>query len=133
MNITPSQTGYEHIMVFLAIQGAKEGIITSEYSGTMRLADYVAPEAFIKKCIDAWCLYALGTYPSPPAGELLFAIPTLATGDTDAKSKGYNPTEPNLMTLERARQSDEWAMSNGDSAYSEYEQSLGGNLQISLK
>ena len=37
------------------------------------------------------------------------------------------------MTLERARQSDEWAMSNGDSAYSEYEQSLGGNLQISLK
>lgn len=94
MNITPSQTGYEHIMVFLAIQGAKEGIITSEYSGTMRLADYVAPEAFIKKCIDAWCLYALGTYPSPPAGELLFTIPTPATGDTDAifadmLSKGY--------------------------------------------
>ncbi|AXC40441.1 hypothetical protein [Salmonella phage S115] len=84
MNITPSQTGYEHIMVFLAIQGAKEGIITSEYSGTMRLADYVAPEAFIKKCIDAWCLYALSTYPTPPAGELLFTVPTLAAGDTDA-------------------------------------------------
>ncbi|QIO03092.1 hypothetical protein HYQ35_gp084 [Salmonella phage barely] len=57
----------------------------------------------------------------------------LQTVYNDAKSKGYNPTEPNLMTLERARQSDEWAMSNGDSAYSEYEQSLGGNLQISLK
>ncbi|UGL60108.1 hypothetical protein [Salmonella phage vB_SenAc-pSC20] len=57
----------------------------------------------------------------------------LQTVYNDAKSKGYNPTVPNLMTLERARQSDEWAMSNGDSAYSEYEQSLGGNLQISLK
>ncbi|WBF04268.1 hypothetical protein [Salmonella phage PST-D24] len=57
----------------------------------------------------------------------------LQTVYNDAKSKGYNPTAPNLMTLERARQSDEWAMSNGDSAYSEYEQSLGGNLQISLK
>ncbi|AUG88264.1 hypothetical protein HYP55_gp121 [Salmonella phage Mutine] len=57
----------------------------------------------------------------------------LQTVYNDAKSKGYNPTEPNLMTLERARQSDEWAMSNGDSVYSEYEQSLGGNLQISLK
>ncbi|AXF41569.1 hypothetical protein LPST94_00007 [Salmonella phage vB_SalM-LPST94] len=57
----------------------------------------------------------------------------LQTVYNDAKSKGYNPTEPNLMTLERARQSDEWAVSNGDSAYSEYEQSLGGNLQISLK
>ncbi len=57
----------------------------------------------------------------------------LQTVYNDAKSKGYNPTVPNLMTLERARQSDEWAVSNGDSAYSEYEQSLGGNLQISLK
>uniref|UniRef100_A0AAU8GJU8 DUF7270 domain-containing protein n=1 Tax=Salmonella phage vB_STmST313_KE31 TaxID=3161181 RepID=A0AAU8GJU8_9CAUD len=94
MNITPSQTGYEHIMVFLAIQGAKEGIITSEYSGTMRLADYVAPEAFIKKCIDAWCLYALGTYPAPPEGELLFTVPNPAAGDTDSifadmLAKGY--------------------------------------------
>lgn len=94
MNITPSQTGYEHLMVFIAIQGAKEGIISSEYSGTMRLADYVAPEAFIKKCIDAWCLYALDTYPTPPAGELLFTVPTPAAGDTDAifadmLAKGY--------------------------------------------
>ncbi|AYJ73605.1 hypothetical protein PS5_50 [Salmonella phage PS5] len=94
MNITPSQTGYEHLMVFIAIQGAKEGIISSEYSGTMRLADYVAPEAFIKKCIDAWCLYAIGMYPTPPAGELLFTVPTPAAGDTDAifadmLAKGY--------------------------------------------
>lgn len=50
----------------------------------------------------------------------------------DAKSKGYNPTEPNLMTLARAQQSDEFAQSNGESAYSEYEQSLGGNLQIRI-
>ncbi|AGF89062.1 hypothetical protein Maynard_113 [Salmonella phage Maynard] len=57
----------------------------------------------------------------------------LQTVYNDAKAKGYNPTEPNLMTLDSARQSDEWAMSNGDSAYSEYEQSLGGNLQIRLK
>lgn len=50
----------------------------------------------------------------------------------DAKSKGYNPTEPNLMTLARAQQSDEWAASNGESAYSEYEQTLGGNMQIKI-
>lgn len=50
----------------------------------------------------------------------------------DAKSKGYNPTEPNLMTLARAQQSDEWSASNGESAYSEYEQSLGGNMQIKI-
>lgn len=50
----------------------------------------------------------------------------------DAKSKGYNPTEPNLMTLSRAQRSDEWAASNGESAYSEYEQSLGGNMQIKI-
>ncbi|AXC40439.1 hypothetical protein [Salmonella phage S115] len=56
----------------------------------------------------------------------------LQTVYNDAKSKGYNPTEPNLMTLARAQQSDEWAASNGESAYSEYEQSLGGNLQIKI-
>ncbi|AUG88044.1 hypothetical protein HOS53_gp116 [Klebsiella phage May] len=50
----------------------------------------------------------------------------------DAKSKGYSPTEPNLMTLARAQQSDEWSASNGESAYSEYEQSLGGNMQIKI-
>ena len=50
----------------------------------------------------------------------------------DAKSKGYNPTEPNLMTLASAQQSDQWARDNGESAYSEYEQSLGGNMQIKI-
>lgn len=50
----------------------------------------------------------------------------------DAKSKGYNPTEPNLMTLARAQQSDQWAQDDGESAYSEYEQSLGGNMQIKI-
>lgn len=81
MNITPSQIGYEHLMVFLAIQGAKEGIITSEYSGTVRLADYIASEAFIKKCITAWTQYAVES--APPSGEILFVIPTLASTDTD--------------------------------------------------
>ena len=50
----------------------------------------------------------------------------------DAKSKGYNPTEPNLMTLASAQQSDQWARDYGESAYSEYEQSLGGNMQIKI-
>lgn len=50
----------------------------------------------------------------------------------DAKSKGYNPTEPNLMTLALAQQSDQWSQDNGESAYSEYEQSLGGNMQIKI-
>ncbi|EBS2632429.1 hypothetical protein DRX00_11740 [Salmonella enterica subsp. enterica serovar Gatuni] len=50
----------------------------------------------------------------------------------DAKSKGYNPTEPNLMTLARAQQSDQWSQDDGESAYSEYEQSLGGNMQIKI-
>lgn len=50
----------------------------------------------------------------------------------DAKSKGYNPTEPNLMTLASAQQSDQWARDYGEGAYSEYEQSLGGNMQIKI-
>lgn len=50
----------------------------------------------------------------------------------DAKSKGYNPTEPNLMTLDSAQQSDQWARDYGEGAYSEYEQSLGGNMQIKI-
>lgn len=56
----------------------------------------------------------------------------LQTVYQDAKSKGYNPTEPNLMTLARAQQSDQWSQDNGESAYSEYEQSLGGNMQIKI-
>lgn len=93
MNITPSQTGYEHLMVFIALQGVKEGIIKSEYSGSMRLADYVADEAFIKKCIAAWVLYAVETFPAHP-GEILITAPTAQTGDvneifSDMLAKGY--------------------------------------------
>lgn len=92
MNITPSSTGYEHLMVFLAIQGAKEGIIVSEYSGTVRLADYKASDVFIKKCITAWTKYAVEA--TPPTGEILFVIPTPASTDTeeifaDMLAKGY--------------------------------------------
>lgn len=65
-------------------------------------------------------------------GQIDRANQYLQTVYQDAKSKGYNPTEPNLMTLARAQQSDEWAASNGESAYSEYEQSLGGNMQIKI-
>lgn len=57
MNINPTFLGYEHILVFTALQGAKEGVIKSEYSGTVRLADYRASEQFIKKCIAAWAEY----------------------------------------------------------------------------
>ncbi|EHT1484452.1 hypothetical protein KXE51_003432 [Salmonella enterica] len=65
-------------------------------------------------------------------GQIDRANQYLQTVYQDAKSKGYNPTEPNLMTLARAQQSDEWSASNGESAYSEYEQSLGGNMQIKI-
>ena len=65
-------------------------------------------------------------------GQIDRANQYLQTVYQDAKSKGYNPTEPNLMTLARAQQSDEWAQENGESAYSEYEQSLGGNMQIKI-
>lgn len=50
----------------------------------------------------------------------------------DAKAKGYNPTEPNLMTLDSARRGDEMTFQNGDSAYSEYEQAIGGNMQVKI-
>lgn len=35
-----------------------------------------------------------------------------------------------IQTLEKAKESDEWRESNGDSAYSEYEQSLGGEVRF---
>lgn len=94
MNITPSRMGYEHLMVFLAIQGAKEGLITSEYSGSVRLIDYTADEAFIKKCIAAWSLYAVSTFDQPYMTELLFTAPTPASTDVDEifadmLAKGY--------------------------------------------
>ena len=51
----------------------------------------------------------------------------------DAKSKGYVPEEPRLMTMADAQRSDDIASMNGDGAYSEYEQSIGGSLKINLK
>lgn len=51
----------------------------------------------------------------------------------DAKAKGYKPDMPNLMTLADAQRSDQMAYENGDSDYSEYEQSIGGGLVINAK
>lgn len=52
---------------------------------------------------------------------------------TDAKSRGYAPEQPNLMAMSDAQRSDDMAMMNGEDAYSEYEQSIGGSLKINLK
>lgn len=51
----------------------------------------------------------------------------------DAKSRGYVPEQPNLMAMSDAQRSDDMAMMNGEDAYSEYEQSIGGSLKINLK
>lgn len=51
----------------------------------------------------------------------------------DAKSRGYAPEQPNLMAMSDAQRSDDMAMMNGEDAYSEYEQSIGGSLKINLK
>ncbi len=50
----------------------------------------------------------------------------------DSKSKGYNPTEPNIMSKESAELSDDIAEQNEGSAYSEYEQAIGGNMQVKI-
>lgn len=50
----------------------------------------------------------------------------------DAKSKGYIPSEPRYATLEMAKRADEITFRNEGSAYSEYEQSLGGRMEISI-
>ena len=57
----------------------------------------------------------------------------LETVYDDAKRKGYSPDAPNLMTMAAAQRSDEISVMNGDGAYSEYEQSIGGSLTINLK
>jgi hypothetical protein len=41
-----------------------------------------------------------------------------------------NVTKVHYVTADTARERDEWSLSNGDSAYSEYEQSLGGGVSI---
>ncbi len=51
----------------------------------------------------------------------------------DAKSRGYAPEQPNLMAMSDAQRGDDMAMMNGEDAYSEYEQSIGGSLKINLK
>lgn len=51
----------------------------------------------------------------------------------DAKSRGYAPEQPNLMAMSDAQRSDDMATMNGEDAYSEYEQSIGGSLKINLK
>lgn len=56
----------------------------------------------------------------------------LQTVYADAKKKGYNLTEPRLMTMADAQRSDDIAEQNEGSAYSEYEQAIGGNLQIKI-
>lgn len=63
MSITPTQLGYEHILVFTALQAAKEGVVKSEYSGAVRLSDYRAPKEFIIKCITAWAQYVNADWP----------------------------------------------------------------------
>lgn len=64
MSITPTQLGYEHILVFTALQAAKEGVVKSEYSGAVRLSDYRAPKEFIIKCITAWAQYVNADWPN---------------------------------------------------------------------
>lgn len=56
----------------------------------------------------------------------------LKTVYNDAKEKGYNVTEPNYVTHDGAERIDQEMMDNGEDPYSEYEQSIGGSLQVML-
>ncbi|AFX93584.1 hypothetical protein G646_gp116 [Serratia phage phiMAM1] len=47
-----------------------------------------------------------------------------------AKKAGFNPQQPILMTMDAAKDGDEVAERNEGSAYSEYEQAIGGSLTI---
>ncbi len=47
------------------------------------------------------------------------------------KFKAFNPTV-NLVTLDKAKASDDRKEDDGDSAYSEYEQSLGGEVKFAV-
>lgn len=82
MDIQPSQRGYEHILVFMGLQGAKEGVIKSEYSGTVRLADYTASDVFIKKCIAAWLTYAVNTVDYTQR-DIVIVVPTVTANTVD--------------------------------------------------
>lgn len=56
----------------------------------------------------------------------------LKTVYNDAKEKGYNVTEPNYVTHDGAERIDQEMLDNGEDPYSEYEQSIGGSLQVML-
>lgn len=56
----------------------------------------------------------------------------LETVAADAKKKGYKIDNLDPMTLEKAQRWDDMSRMNGDGPYSEYEQSLGGRLIISI-
>lgn len=93
MNITPTNLGYEHILVFTALQAAKEGIIKSEYSGTVRLAEYRVSKEFLKKCILAWAQYVSASWPFIVESDATTAVETPLDSDaeevfTDMNSKG---------------------------------------------
>lgn len=54
MDINPTQQDYERLMVFIGVQAIKEGVVTSPYSGTFRLGDYVCGLDFLNRCAGAW-------------------------------------------------------------------------------
>lgn len=92
MNINPTFTGYEHILIFIALQGAKEGIIKSEYSGSVRPADYIADAPFIKKCIAAWADYLVENFQEYPESTTVPETATVEDVDAifgDMLAKGY--------------------------------------------
>ncbi|WPJ72185.1 hypothetical protein DEEACLCL_00168 [Salmonella phage CRW-SP2] len=83
MNITPTNLGYEHILVFTALQAAKEGVIKSEYSGTVRLSDYRISKDFIKKCILAWARYVSAAWPVIVEADATSAVETPSEDDIE--------------------------------------------------
>lgn len=52
--------------------------------------------------------------------------------ESDSKRRGYKPKNIRLMTKERAESSDRMSEMNGEDAYSEYEQAIGGSIEITL-
>lgn len=50
-----------------------------------------------------------------------------------AKTKGFNVQDPRIMTVAMGVEWDRNAMNNGDDAYSEYEQTIGGGVNILVK
>lgn len=67
------------------------------------------------------------------AGEIRRANEYLGDLYHRAIAAGYAADKPDLMTLQRAQSGDEMSERNGDGAYSEYEQEIGGDMQIRIK